>query len=256
MQNRYVGDIGDFTKYFLLKQLALSGLKVGVNWYFVEPTNKELKSNSGDGKHTDYLIADKYNIRSADPALFDKLRTLVVKGNRDINSIAEFGVLPHINNFYAEPIALNIARDSWFKNSLASLKACDVVFNDPDNGIIPKSVSPVSSNAKKYLLLDELQELYSTAKKTVVIYQHTARTGKVEQQILSKISEVEELLSIQNKNLVQVLYTGLGTSRFYIVVKQPSHSAQIDSSLNSILEKCTGLRLLGLFNRNSNEIEL
>ena len=255
MQNRYVGDVGDFTKYFLLRQLSHSGLNIGVNWYLVEPSARELQRNPSDGKHTDYLIADKYNIRSADSELFDKLRTLVVKGNRSINCIAEYGILPNINKLYAEPIGLCNERGSWFKKSLISLKDCDVVFADPDNGVIPKSVSSISSNANKYLLLGELHNLYSTYKKTVVIYQHTARTGKVEQQIISKINEVEELLSIRNENLVEVLYTGLGTSRFYIVIKQPGHSAKIDSSLKKLLKKCVGSKLLGLFNRNSSEIE-
>lgn len=255
MQNRYVGDIGDFSKYFLLRQLSQSELKVGVNWYFTEPTEKELKNNSGDGKHTDYLIADKYNIRNADPELFDKLRTLVVKGNRSIDAVTEFGILPLISTFFAKPIGLYNEREIWFKKSLFTLKDCDVVFTDPDNGIIPKSASPISSNANKYILLSELHLLYSTENKSVIIYQHTARTGKVEQQITSKINEIEKILSIQNKNLVQVLYTGLGTSRFYIVVKQPSHSSKIDNGLKMTLKKCVGLRLFGLFNRNNSEIE-
>lgn len=255
MQNRYVGDIGDFSKYFLLRELSQSGFKIGLNWYFTEPTEKELKYNGGDGKHTDYLIYDKYNIRNADPELFDKLRTLVVKNNRSISSLVEFDILPHINNFFAEPVELRNKRESWFNRSLATLKECDVVFCDPDNGIIPKSVLPISSNANKYILLSELHQLYSTENKSVIIYQHTARTGKIEQQITSKINEVEKVLSIQNKNLVQVLYTGLGTSRFYIAVKQPSHSSEIDTSLKKVLKKCTGLRLFGLFNRNNSEIE-
>ena len=255
MQNRYVGDIGDFSKYFLLRELSQSDLKVGVNWYFTEPTEKELKNNRGDGKHTDYLIADKYNIRNADPELFDKLRTLVVKGNRSIDSVVGFGLLPHIKNFFAKPIGLFNERETWFKKSLASLNGCDVIFTDPDNGINPKSISPLSSNANKYLLLSELHQLYSIENKSVIIYQHTARTGKVEQQITSKINEIEKCLSIQNRNLVQVLYTGLGTSRFYIAVKQPSHSSEIDTSLKKVLKKCTGLRLFGLFNRNNSEIE-
>jgi len=255
MQNRYVGDIGDFSKYFLLRELSQSGFKIGLNWYFTEPTEKELKYNGGDGKHTDYLIYDKYNIRNADPELFDKLRTLVVKNIRSISSLAEFGVLPHINNFFAEPVELRNKRESWFNRSLATLKECDVVFCDPDNGIIPKSVLPISSNANKYILLSELHQLYSTENKSVIIYQHTARTGKIEQQITSKINEVEKVLSIQNKNLVQVLYTGLGTSRFYIAIKQPSHSVVINNTINKTLQKCSGLKLLGLFNRITSKID-
>ena len=33
MQNRYTGDIGDFGKLGLLRQLRQTGLSIGVNWY-------------------------------------------------------------------------------------------------------------------------------------------------------------------------------------------------------------------------------
>lgn len=36
MQNRYVGDVGDFGKYTLLNALASSGLRLGVVWYLNE----------------------------------------------------------------------------------------------------------------------------------------------------------------------------------------------------------------------------
>lgn len=255
MQNRYVGDIGDFSKYYLLRELSQSGFKIGLNWYFTEPTEKELKYNGGDGKHTDYLIYDKYNIRNADPELFDHLRTLVVKDKRIISSVAELGILPHINNFFAEPVELRNERENWFNRSLATLKYCDVVFTDPDNGIIPKSVSPNGIKAAKYLLPDEIKRYYIEEKKSLIIYQHTNRSGKLAQQITSKIDEIEKPLSIQNKNLVQVIYTGLGTSRFYIVVIQPSHSVVINNIINKTLQKCSGLKLLGLFNRITSKID-
>jgi len=255
MQNRYVGDIGDFSKYFLLRELSQSGLKIGLNWYFTEPTEKELKNNSGDGKHTDYLIADKYNIRNADPELFDNLRTLVVKNIRSISSLAKFGILPRINNFFAEPVELRNERESWFNRSLATLKECDKMFCDPDNGIIPKSVSTKGIKAIKYVLPDEIIRYYSDEKKSLIIYQHTSRSGKLAQQIVSKIDEIEKLLSIQNRDLVQALYTGLGTSRFYIAVKQPNHSVEISKAINKTLLRCAGLKLFGQFNRSTSKID-
>ena len=33
MQNRYAGDVGDFGKIGLLRQLAAAGYHIGVNWY-------------------------------------------------------------------------------------------------------------------------------------------------------------------------------------------------------------------------------
>lgn len=49
MKNQYVGDIGDYGKYGLLRFLANHGICIGVNWYLTE------NDESSDGKFTDYL---------------------------------------------------------------------------------------------------------------------------------------------------------------------------------------------------------
>lgn len=36
MKNQYVGDIGDYGKYGLLRFLASYGIKIGVNWFLTE----------------------------------------------------------------------------------------------------------------------------------------------------------------------------------------------------------------------------
>ena len=36
MKNQYVGDIGDYGKYGLLRFLASNGIKIGVNWFLTE----------------------------------------------------------------------------------------------------------------------------------------------------------------------------------------------------------------------------
>ena len=53
MQNRYVGDIGDFGKLGLLRALSSKGLSIGVNWYLTTD-----ESHNGDGRHVDYLAKD------------------------------------------------------------------------------------------------------------------------------------------------------------------------------------------------------
>ena len=38
MQDNYVGDIGDYGKYGLLRNVTAAGLRLAVNWYRVVPT--------------------------------------------------------------------------------------------------------------------------------------------------------------------------------------------------------------------------
>lgn len=75
MQNRYVGDIGDFGKYHLLKSLCSGNddkgdLSLGVVWYLVPDEN-----HNEDGKHIRYLEQSASNLarfRKGDPLLFLK----------------------------------------------------------------------------------------------------------------------------------------------------------------------------------------
>ena len=68
MKNQYVGDIGDYGKYGLLRFLASNGIKIGVNWYLTED------DGSTDGKFVNYLTEGKGKDR--DPELFEALRNI------------------------------------------------------------------------------------------------------------------------------------------------------------------------------------
>jgi hypothetical protein len=52
MQDRYVGDVGDFGKIGMLRKIADYGLRIGVIWYL---TYKPEEHINADGKHIGYL---------------------------------------------------------------------------------------------------------------------------------------------------------------------------------------------------------
>jgi hypothetical protein len=56
MQDRYVGDVGDFGKYGLLRSLA-ADLSLGVVWYLGPE-----ESHNADGKHIGYLNSTQKNL--------------------------------------------------------------------------------------------------------------------------------------------------------------------------------------------------
>ena len=83
MQNQYVGDIGDFGKYGLLRAISGDPLRLGVVWYLFpdEPTKEPGK---GDGKFIDYLChptAKERKLIECDPFLYDKLHKIVIDEN-------------------------------------------------------------------------------------------------------------------------------------------------------------------------------
>ena len=67
MKNQYVGDVGDYGKYGLLRYISNKGIHIGVNWYLTED------DDSNDGKFISYL--SKESERKYDGELYDFLRT-------------------------------------------------------------------------------------------------------------------------------------------------------------------------------------
>ena len=128
MQDNYVGDIGDYGKYGLLRTVCSEGVCLAVNWYKVEPKKV---SKQDDGKYTNYLKnPEKY--RKYDPALFDSLyKILFVDGDRSIQRIEKEQL------FFAKCFSDEVTGDrlSWHKKALQKTSGAEIVFLDPDNGL-------------------------------------------------------------------------------------------------------------------------
>ena len=92
MKNQYLGDIGDYGKYGLLRYLRDQGIRIGVNWYLTPGDGKS------DGIHTEYL--DDMRMRCYDPELFDTLGGIVHKQNKDISLIEESGLLSGLRFYH------------------------------------------------------------------------------------------------------------------------------------------------------------
>ena len=142
MQDRYAGDVGDFGKLGLLRQIADTGLKVGINWYL---TYKPEERISKDGKHVGYL--NDRSFKGCDDELLKSLQ-VVVESNRSTAALEEADLIPSAG-YYSEILKPGIdhsfSRDIWYKNSLSALADSDIIFCDPDNGLLVKSVSLTSS---------------------------------------------------------------------------------------------------------------
>jgi hypothetical protein len=145
MQHRYVGDVGDFGKFGLLRALCgesdASPLKLGVVWYLVPD-----ESHNEDGKHTRYL--DRLpRFRNCDPELYDGLRQLllddrggIISGRRHLATVEGSGLLPAGTLFFNEPLRYNAGihfrdrtamRSEWLARALRATVNADVVFRRP-----------------------------------------------------------------------------------------------------------------------------
>ena len=90
MQDQYVGDIGDFGKYALLKVLAGRDIVLGVVWYLTQ-----VKGGSTDGGFIQYLSSpnEANGLGNCDKGLFDTLRDIVLGGDRQVMRVKERCIL-------------------------------------------------------------------------------------------------------------------------------------------------------------------
>ena len=98
MRDCYVGDIGDFAKYGLLRAIG-KGKRLGVAWYLCGDPEV---NNTGDGRHTAYLQRpDEW--RHLDPDLFDSLKNVIDEKRRSVAEIEKSGILGNAD-FADEPV--------------------------------------------------------------------------------------------------------------------------------------------------------
>ena len=185
MQNRYVGDIGDFGKYGLLRALC-HDRRLGVAWYLYPD-----EGHNDDGGFVGYL-REPDEWRRVDPELFDGMKEIVDSGHRCVESVEESGLLPGTARFAGETLRFrtrsNVEREKWrrewFERVECRLSTCDVVFADPDNGLCPDDnfgYARASKDWKRLPLCEALR--LCDGGRPAVFYHHNNRDGRHPEQI-------------------------------------------------------------------------
>jgi hypothetical protein len=225
MQNRYSGDVGDFGKLGLLRQLESIQLKVGINWYLIPD-----ETHNADGKHIGYLYNSRFD--SCDDVLRETLKELV-HHQRCVSALESSNLIP--NAVYYHDLlysSMYFSREDWHKKALILLKQSDIVFLDPDNGLLVKSVSIHSSKSNKYVLPTEITDYFKQGQ-SVVFYNHRSR--EPEDVYFERFSWMRES-SVLKQAVIIVLTFRRGTIRDYICALQPNHSHRVLECLEDMLQ--------------------
>jgi len=226
MQNRYAGDVGDFSKLGMLRQISLKGLKVGVNWYLV---SDEIHNN--DGKHIRYFTEARFD--GCDDKLRDSLFDVVGK-ERTVSLLESQKLIDravYYNKLLLPAGTIGFSRTEWHKEAMKQLVETDIVFLDPDNGILTKSVSSQSRKSIKYVFPDEIADYY-TAGHSVIIYNHRCRQNETE--YLRRFDWIHKTPSLATAQISGLKFNR-GTTRDYIFVVQPKHSVLVSSAVDTII---------------------
>ena len=244
MQNRYFGDVGDFGKYGLLRQLCgLASdepkLSLGIVWYLAPD-----EVHNDDGKHVSYLEKPEY--RRCDPELFDGLKLLLSDGNRTVSKIQQSDLLPCGTTFFDKVLTYDGIRISgsngkqarlqkrkgWVTDAYGSVKDRDLVFLDPDNGFEVKSVPRHADKGVKYLFWDEAEQ-FADGDRTLVIYHHLNRTMSSKNQVAIKLKEFQTKLPRADA-VIPMLFKR-GSHRVFFVLPSKAHSSLISDRLQGMV---------------------
>ncbi len=234
MQDQYVGDVGDFGKYGLLRAITQPSitktggsetLSLGVVWY------RHPDEQNNDGSKINYLGTSKQaNFRSCDPELYDCLAKIVrydpctktAKGNRKISRIENSKTLGSKTRFWGKtcPSGDPVARKKWHRETLENLKKCDLVFLDPDNGLSLKCDQ--QSVSGKHAYLAEVLSFVSQGN-AVIFYHHPDRRKNTLTDKSSHDRQIEDLAKyiarkLDNNHHVSAFRYRRGTSRAFFVI--------------------------------------
>ena len=228
MKNQYVGDIGDYGKYGLLRFLASHGIKIGVNWFLTE------NDGSTDGKFTTYLKnpAD----RVYDPELFDALQNIADHPDKTVKMIKQAGIIPDAE-FFGEMLkssslkadAREWNRRLWFNNSTLMLGNAELIFADPDNGISYRKTAR-TKDSEKFILPEDVAEYYNSGR-NVVYYCHKGRR----KQEAWEQAKAEIRNHIRDAQILAVTFHR-GTQRSYIFVLHPDCYMRYEKIITAFLD--------------------
>ena len=235
MQDQYAADVGDFGRYGLLRALtgmfpvATPRLRLGVVW--------DLTPDSGnmDGKHRTYLdTARKKNAsryRSCDPNLYDAL-SAISDAERSVAAVTRSGMLPSDTLYVSEVVPPGAARRIWADAAFKAVADCDLVFVDPDNGLAPKSVGPLSTRAPKFVYLGELQRGLRPDQ-SLMAYHHLGRNGSAAEQAQRHLTALRE--AFPDHAQPWAVRFRRGTGRLYLVVPAVQHEGAMRERRDALL---------------------
>jgi hypothetical protein len=242
MQDRYVGDVGDFGKYGLLRSLA-PALSLGVVWYLTPD-----EDHNDDGNDISYLNPTPLNLvmyRECNPDLYDALGRIVRGAERFVTSVSEECVLPEGTVFYGDnltyegmpantpaTIAARLAhRRVWVDQALDTTQDCDIVFLDPDNGMQVPSTKSHEKKGPKFVYFEEVQP-YLDRGQSVIVYQHRDHTTLPEQmrRVCAGLRA-----HVRNRGQIIALHYYPGSGRTFIVIPAADHETHLTKRISRFM---------------------
>lgn len=229
MQDRYAGDIGDFGKIALLQALQRQGLVIGVNWYRVKPLPSEYNADGTfkqmDGKYREI----PEGLQKGHEELAKKLLT-IPEEKRSTDTLEALKLIP--GAVYYNAFLTVERREEWHRDAMEQLKSAQLIFMDPDNGLLVKSVGKKSARSVKYTFYHEVKTFLEQGK-SVLIYNHRCR--KPEKKYFHDICEkLEKCVGVLEKDVLKITFRRFSIRDYLAISANEDHRIKIQNAFLSL----------------------
>ena len=224
MQNKYVGDVGDFGKFSLLRFLCgltdtenPEPVSLGVVWY-LRPDER----HNADGRHIGYLVPTDKNIRkygSCDRDLWARLGHLVGQGARCVHCVEQAAILPETTRYHRSLLCIpdapadvkRIVREHWFERARTIVQDAGLVFLDPDKGV----------SRTRYVYLDDLRVLFYEDRRNLVVYHHVPHATTAQREARTFANQLQGDLGLEEP--ISCLRFRRGSCPVFFIIPQPGN---------------------------------
>ena len=224
MQNKYVGDVGDFANNGLLRWLTgmreeaaadgLGLLTLGVVWYLNHDEN-------AGGNAIDYL-----NLQGCDEDLYVALEGLRQPGNRNIWALQNSGLLPEDTTYCGRCRSVFETRPEWLNRALICIGKSELILLGPDKGYRLEEFQD-NRDSPQHTYLSDVEEFYRNGK-SVVIYHHIGQGLERGQEANDSLNAIRNQLQDRlDPARIWVLRWHRKIARAYFVIAQNEEHAQI-----------------------------
>ena len=232
MQDRYAGDIGDFGKFALLRELQEQGLVIGINWYKTEQSS----AKQDDGKYwiTEELAKCNQELASE---LWDVYPSPSERDKRSIEALEKKKLIN--GDLYFHDLVPFDGREEWHQRALKKLAGANLVFLDPDNGMVVPSAEKNKRKRIKYVLDEEVRS-YLCNSKSVLIYQHRPRRKEAEyiEEMTQRFLKLKE--NLQRDDIRVITFPRYSVRDYFAISVNEDHREKISRAFENMLSGAWG----------------
>ncbi len=240
MKEQYLGDVKDYGKFRLLKLLCeTTGLRLGVNWYLTVNDSSKQGNHGTIQNCKDSLYSTVAGLKKPNATAADVMYSNILPENTVYyNSLLEYSTQP-VNK---------TRRYNWHQAALKVLDNCNIIFLDPDTGIIANEYHDERGVAKdnffrpneqrdgtRYVSITEIKN-YLANGKSLVLFQYGIRVGGIDAQLHTVNQKLTQFIGRPTNSYIFRYSQSVNDEIAFIFYVQPAHKQRMERFERALLD--------------------